>query len=112
MQWAVSQQEKQAQPWASGVGGRGPRKMGASCAGEEPWEAERLLLPGPAPWPHLLLSCPGFSSTTNVMVLAGTGRPDILDPALTRPGRFGRQVYIGACAGRLGAETWLSPPLG
>ncbi|KAJ8785992.1 hypothetical protein J1605_006952 [Eschrichtius robustus] len=28
------------------------------------------------------------------MVLAGTSRPDILDPALTRPGRFGRQVYI------------------
>ncbi|KAB0405031.1 hypothetical protein E2I00_013564, partial [Balaenoptera physalus] len=35
-----------------------------------------------------------FSSTANVMVLAGTSRPDILDPALTRPGRFGRQVYI------------------
>ncbi|KAM9046598.1 LOW QUALITY PROTEIN: mitochondrial inner membrane m-AAA protease component AFG3L1-like [Megaptera novaeangliae] len=35
-------------------------------------------------------------STTNVMVLAGTSRPDILDPALTWPGRFGHQVYIGA----------------
>ncbi|XP_059762111.1 AFG3-like protein 1 isoform X2 [Balaenoptera ricei] len=39
-------------------------------------------------------SSSGFSSTTNVMVLAGTSRPDILDPALTRPGRFGRQVYV------------------
>ncbi|XP_061030276.1 LOW QUALITY PROTEIN: AFG3-like protein 1 [Eubalaena glacialis] len=44
---------------------------------------------------QLLVEVDGFSSTTNVMVLAGTNRPDILDPALTRPGRVGRQVYIG-----------------
>lgn len=37
----------------------------------------------------------GFNTTTNVVVLAGTNRPDILDPALMRPGRFDRQIYIG-----------------
>ncbi|KAK1875288.1 AFG3-like protein 2, partial [Dissostichus eleginoides] len=37
----------------------------------------------------------GFNSSTNVVVLAGTNRPDILDPALMRPGRFDRQIYIG-----------------
>ncbi|XP_059986271.1 AFG3-like protein 1 isoform X2 [Lagenorhynchus albirostris] len=40
-------------------------------------------------------SSSGFSSTTSVMVLAGTHRPDILDLALTRPGRFDRQICIG-----------------
>lgn len=38
---------------------------------------------------------PGFNTATNVVVLAGTNRPDILDPALMRPGRFDRQIYIG-----------------
>ncbi|XP_078214219.1 mitochondrial inner membrane m-AAA protease component AFG3L1-like isoform X3 [Callithrix jacchus] len=37
----------------------------------------------------------GFNSATNVVVLAGTNRPDILDPALIRPGRFDCQIYIG-----------------
>ena len=36
----------------------------------------------------------GFTSTTNVVVLSGTNRPDILDPALLRPGRFDRQIYL------------------
>lgn len=36
----------------------------------------------------------GFTSNTNVVVLAGTNRPDVLDPALLRPGRFDRQIYI------------------
>ncbi|XP_059855874.1 uncharacterized protein [Delphinus delphis] len=40
-------------------------------------------------------SSSGFSSTTSVMVLAGTHRPDILDLALMRPGRFDRQICIG-----------------
>ena len=39
--------------------------------------------------------CSGFNTATNVVVLAGTNRPDILDPALMRPGRFDRQIYIG-----------------
>ena len=38
---------------------------------------------------------PGFNTATNVVVLAGTNRADILDPALMRPGRFDRQIYIG-----------------
>lgn len=37
----------------------------------------------------------GFNSRTNVVVLAGTNRADILDPALMRPGRFDRHIYIG-----------------
>ncbi|ERE80636.1 AFG3-like protein 1 [Cricetulus griseus] len=46
---------------------------------------------------QMLVEMDGFNSTTNVVVLAGTNRPDILDPALTRPGRFDRQIYIGEC---------------
>jgi AFG3 family protein len=42
-----------------------------------------------------LLSFSGFNTTTNVVILAGTNRPDILDPALMRPGRFDRQIFIG-----------------
>lgn len=41
------------------------------------------------------ISSTGFNTTTNVVILAGTNRPDILDPALMRPGRFDRQIYIG-----------------
>lgn len=37
----------------------------------------------------------GFNTSTNVVVLAGTNRPDVLDPALMRPGRFDRQIYLG-----------------
>lgn len=42
-----------------------------------------------------LLFLLGFNTSTNVVVLAGTNRPDILDPALMRPGRFDRQIYMG-----------------
>ncbi|KAJ7400216.1 AFG3-like protein 2 [Pitangus sulphuratus] len=45
---------------------------------------------------QLLVEMDGFNTTTNVVILAGTNRPDILDPALMRPGRFDRQIYIGA----------------
>ncbi|CAI9162158.1 unnamed protein product [Rangifer tarandus platyrhynchus] len=44
---------------------------------------------------QLLVEMDGFSSTSNIVVLAGTNRPDVLDPALMRPGRFDRQIYIG-----------------
>lgn len=47
-------------------------------------------------WRSLTPFCAaGFNTATNVVVLAGTNRPDILDPALMRPGRFDRQIYIG-----------------
>merc|ERR1719174_3620749 len=43
---------------------------------------------------QLLVEMDGFSSSTGVVVLAGTNRADILDSALTRPGRFDRQIAI------------------
>jgi cell division protease FtsH len=36
----------------------------------------------------------GFESTAEVIILAATNRPEILDPALLRPGRFDRQVLV------------------
>ena len=38
----------------------------------------------------------GFAENSGIIILAATNRPDILDPALLRPGRFDRQVVIGA----------------
>lgn len=43
---------------------------------------------------QILVEMDGFESTDNVVVLAGTNRPDVLDPALLRPGRFDRRVII------------------
>lgn len=43
---------------------------------------------------QMLVEMDGFSSGTNVVVLAGTNRADTLDPALVRPGRFDRQIAI------------------
>eukprot|EP00931_Biecheleriopsis_adriatica_P018675 TRINITY_DN12998_c0_g1_i1.p1 TRINITY_DN12998_c0_g1~~TRINITY_DN12998_c0_g1_i1.p1 ORF type:complete len:832 (+),score=182.19 TRINITY_DN12998_c0_g1_i1:55-2496(+) len=43
---------------------------------------------------QMLVEMDGFSSGTGVVVLAGTNRADILDPALLRPGRFDRQIAI------------------
>lgn len=37
----------------------------------------------------------GFDSEINVVVIAATNRPESLDPALCRPGRFSRKVYVG-----------------
>ncbi len=45
---------------------------------------------------QLLVEMDGFSANEGVVVLAATNRVDILDPALLRPGRFDRQVYVGA----------------
>jgi len=43
---------------------------------------------------QLLVEMDGFDENTNVIVLAATNRPDILDPALLRPGRFDRRVIV------------------
>jgi cell division protease FtsH len=43
---------------------------------------------------QILVEMDGFDTDTNVIVLAATNRPDILDPALTRPGRFDRRVIL------------------
>ena len=43
---------------------------------------------------QMLVEMDGFGTDTNVIVIAATNRPDILDPALLRPGRFDRQVVI------------------
>ena len=43
---------------------------------------------------QILVEMDGFDSATNVIVIAATNRPDILDPALLRPGRFDRRVIL------------------
>jgi cell division protease FtsH len=43
---------------------------------------------------QILVEMDGFDTSTNVIVIAATNRPDILDPALLRPGRFDRQVVL------------------
>ena len=52
----------------------------------------------------LLVEMDGFNSEQNVIILAATNRPDVLDPALLRPGRFDRQIIVDApdYLGRLG----------
>jgi cell division protease FtsH len=44
---------------------------------------------------QLLVEMDGFEGTEGVIVIAATNRPDVLDPALLRPGRFDRQVMVG-----------------
>ena len=44
---------------------------------------------------QLLVEMDGFTRTEGIIVLAATNRPDILDPALLRPGRFDRQIHVG-----------------
>ncbi len=43
---------------------------------------------------QLLVEMDGFESKEGVIIIAATNRPDVLDPALLRPGRFDRQVYV------------------
>ena len=45
---------------------------------------------------QLLVEMDGFAKNEGVIVMAATNRPDILDPALLRPGRFDRQIHVGA----------------
>ncbi len=62
------------------------RKRGAGIGGGHD-EREQTLN-------QILSEMDGFDKTSNVIVLAATNRPDVLDPALLRPGRFDRQVTI------------------
>src|SRR5690606_37593132 len=43
---------------------------------------------------QLLVEMDGFESNEGVIILAATNRPDVLDPALLRPGRFDRQIVV------------------
>ena len=63
------------------------RKRGAGLGGGHD-EREQTLN-------QLLVEMDGFDRTEGVIVLAATNRPDILDPALLRPGRFDRQIHVG-----------------
>ena len=60
---------------------------------------------------QLLVEMDGFDVKTNVILIAATNRPDILDPALLRPGRFDRQIAVEPpdMNGRLQHPAWCTP---
>ncbi|HYS58852.1 MAG TPA: ATP-dependent zinc metalloprotease FtsH, partial [Burkholderiales bacterium] len=62
------------------------RQRGAGLGGGNDEREQRLN--------QLLVEMDGFEGTTGVIVIAATNRPDVLDPALLRPGRFDRQVVV------------------
>lgn len=64
------------------------RKRGAGMSGGHD-EREQTLN-------QLLVEMDGFDNDTNLIIIAATNRPDVLDPALLRPGRFDRQVAVEA----------------
>ena len=59
--------------------------MGAGFGGHD--EREQTLN-------QLLVEMDGFDASKGVIIMAATNRPDVLDPALVRPGRFDRQVVV------------------
>jgi len=63
------------------------RRRGAGFAGGGHDEREQTLN-------AILVEMDGFDTNSQVIVIAATNRDDVLDPALTRPGRFDRQVYV------------------
>ena len=62
------------------------RRRGAGLGGSHD-EREQTLN-------QILVEMDGFDPTTNIIVMAATNRPDVLDPALLRPGRFDRQIML------------------